>query len=159
VTNQGQTGGNSTAGSELGSWRQSFARHLRAANLSPMTVKAYLDAVDQLDRYLTASDPVPTVADINRAHIEGFLADQLARWRPATAANRHRSLKQFFRWLVDEEEIVASPMARIPIPRVPAEPPAVLTYGGRLKSQPTVRRDPIPYMPGHSTGRCSRRTC
>ena len=50
----------------------------------------------------------------------------LARYRPATAANRYRSLQQFFRWLVDEGEIPASPMARMHPPHVPEEPPTVL---------------------------------
>jgi hypothetical protein len=35
------------------------------------------------------------LADADRAQIEAFLADLLARWKPATAANRYRSLKVF----------------------------------------------------------------
>ena len=37
-----------------------------------------------------------------------------------------QSLQQFFRWLVDEGEIPASPMVRMHPPRVPEEPPTIL---------------------------------
>ncbi len=43
-----------------------------------------------------------TVATIHREHVEAFIEDQLARLRPASAANRYRSIQQFWRWLVDE---------------------------------------------------------
>jgi site-specific recombinase XerD len=59
--------------------------------------------------------------------VESFIADQLARWKPATASNRYRSLQQFFRWLVEEGEITRSPMERMHPPHVPEMPPSVLT--------------------------------
>lgn len=43
------SGGESTATADIPANRQSFARHLRAANNSPNTIKAYLDAVGRLD--------------------------------------------------------------------------------------------------------------
>jgi site-specific recombinase XerD len=46
-----------------------------------------------------------------REDIEAFIADQLARWKPATAANRYRSLRVFYSWLETEGEIPVSPMA------------------------------------------------
>jgi site-specific recombinase XerD len=47
---------------------------------------------------------------------------QLRDWRPATAAVRYRSLQQFFKWAIEEDEISDSPMARMSPPRVPEEP-------------------------------------
>lgn len=44
------------------------------------------------------------------------------RHKPGTAANRHKSLAQFFRWLVDEQELSASPMERMRVPAVPDSP-------------------------------------
>jgi site-specific recombinase XerD len=126
VTQAAPIAANDTPGVELDAYRESFARHLRAANLSPLTVKAYLDAVDQLRSFLASTGQPDAVRGISHAHVEGFIADQLARWRPATAANRFRSLRQFFKWLIDEAEIDVSPMARMPLPKVPDEPPAVL---------------------------------
>lgn len=105
---------------------QSFARHLRAANKSPNTSKAYLDAVSRLDAFLEANGMPQAVAGIHREHVEAFVEDQLARLKPASAANRYRSLQQFFRWLVDEGEIRESPMARMKPPTIPETPPDVL---------------------------------
>jgi site-specific recombinase XerD len=64
---------------------------------------------------------------IRREHIESFMSELLARYKPATAANRYRSIQAFFKWLAEENEIAASPMARMSPPHVPEEPPAVLT--------------------------------
>jgi site-specific recombinase XerD len=106
---------------------QSFARHLRAGNKGPATIKGYLAAVELLDDFLDAKGMPRAVADIRREHIESFVEDQLARLTPASAANRYRSLQQFFRWLADEGEIPVSPMARMHPPTIPETPPDVLT--------------------------------
>ncbi len=66
------------------------------------------------------------VADLSREHVKSFIAHLLDNWKPATAANRFRSLQQFFKWLCEEGEIPANPMARMKVPRVPEEPPDVL---------------------------------
>jgi hypothetical protein len=34
--------------------------------------------------------------------LQGFIADQLARWKPATAHDRYRGLHAFFKWAVAE---------------------------------------------------------
>jgi site-specific recombinase XerD len=104
----------------------SFARHLRASNLSPRTVEAYSEAVDQLDTYLKAHGMPTRVASIRREHLEAFIESLLARWRPATAHNRYRGCQAFFRWLIEEGELVNSPMARMKPPRVPESTPPVL---------------------------------
>lgn len=66
------------------------------------------------------------VAHIHREHVEAFVADQLQRWKPATASQRYRALTQLFRWLVDEGEIRDSPMARMRPPKVPETPVPVI---------------------------------
>ncbi len=105
----------------------SFGRHLRSENRSPATAKSYAMAVTQLDAFLAASGMPRTVSGIRREHIETFIEDRLANLRPATAANRYRSLQQYFRYLVEEGEIRESPMAKMHPPTVPEEPPPVLT--------------------------------
>ena len=106
---------------------ESFARHLRAANLSPRTAKSYLEAVDLLGRFLAAQGMPQAVGAIHREHVEAFISDVLARWRPATAANRFRSLQQFFRWLEEEGELPqGNPMGKMRPPKVPEEAPDVL---------------------------------
>ena len=70
---------------------RSFERHLGAENKSDRTVEIYLEAVRLLKTYLARQGIY--LAEADRGHIEAFLADLLARWKPATAANRYRSLK------------------------------------------------------------------
>ena len=99
---------------------RSFERHLRAENKSDRTVETYLEAVRLLKAFLARRGV--DLAEADRAQIEAFLADLLARWKPATAANRYRSLKVFYAWLEDEGEITADPMAKMKPPAIPEQP-------------------------------------
>ena len=110
----------------------SFTRHLRAANLTPATQRAYLDGLTLLVRFLTDAGMPTNVAAISREHVEAFITDQLARLAPASAANRYSSLRPFFNWLVEEGEIKASPMARVRKPKLPEHAPPVLTDAATL---------------------------
>jgi site-specific recombinase XerD len=120
------SGAQSTPTSEIEAESRSFARHLRADNKAPNTIRAYLEATGQLDAFLAAQGMPRTVAGIHREHVEAFIVDQLARLKPASAANRYRSLQQFFRWLVDVGELRESPMAHMKPPKVPETPPDIL---------------------------------
>jgi site-specific recombinase XerD len=105
---------------------RSYERHLRATNKAPMTLETYMSAIEALGAFLAARGMPTEPAAIAREHVEAFLADILARAKPATALNRYRALGSFFRWLADEGEIPDSPMRRMKPPHVPEEPPAVL---------------------------------
>jgi site-specific recombinase XerD len=105
----------------------SFRRSLLAENKAPKTVKSYCEAVALLGQYLRGHGMPTQVAHMRREHVESFVADQVARWKPATALNRYRSLAVFFKWLVDEGEIKQSPMAHTKPPHVPETPPPVLS--------------------------------
>jgi site-specific recombinase XerD len=102
---------------------RSFEVHLRAENKSDRTVKTYLEAVGLAARFLAGRGLDLTSA--RREGVEAFVADQLARWKPATAANRYRGLRVFYAWLEDEEEI-PSPMAKMKPPAVPEQPVALV---------------------------------
>ena len=116
-----------TPSGDLLDYRASFLRALRAQNLSPLTIRTYQDAVDRLFDYLTAHALPMDAAAVTREHIEAFLTDQLARWQPATAASRYRGTSRFFKWLA-EEELPTNPMERIRPPRVPEDPPPIISY-------------------------------
>lgn len=104
----------------------SFRRSLLAQNRAPKTVKSYMEAFRLLGDYLVTQGMPTEVEHLTREHVESFIGHQVANWKPSTAANRYRSLQQFFRWCVDEGEITSSPMARMRPPKVPEEPPAVI---------------------------------
>ena len=113
---------------DLGVNIESFRRHLEAENLSPRTVKSYLEAAGLFSRFLAVRGMPLLVANITLEHVQEFITGQLKRWKPATAANRFRSLQQFFKWLDGEGELTSgNPMAKMRPPRVPEEPPKELT--------------------------------
>ncbi len=105
---------------------ESFARHLRAENLSPRTQQTYTESARQLARFLAERGMPQDVANISREHVEAFVTHLLDRWKPATAHNRFRGCQSFFKWLLEEGEIGESPMARMRPPKLPEAPPPVL---------------------------------
>ncbi len=68
-------------------------------------IKTYMEAVGLLGAFLGSKGMPTEVGAIHREHVEAFVADQLERWKPATASNRYRALKVFFGWLLEEGEI------------------------------------------------------
>jgi hypothetical protein len=70
---------------------RSFRRTLEAENKSPRTIEAYTDAVRLLATYCQAEGNPLLAGEFQRQHIQDFIADQLARWKPATAHNRYRA--------------------------------------------------------------------
>jgi len=107
----------------LASLLRQWSRSLRARNRSPRTVETYTDSAQELAAFARRHGH----ADLDRALIEDYLADQAARWKPATVAFRYRSLQQFTKWLTAEDELPADPMAGMQAPKVPEEPVPVLS--------------------------------
>jgi integrase len=102
---------------------RSFDLHLRAENRAGRTIETYLDALRPADQ----SSRLKESSSSRRGEdVEAFIVDQLARWKPATAANRCRSLRVFYGWLQAEGEIPVSPMARMRPPTVPDQPVPVV---------------------------------
>lgn len=105
-------------------WK-SFTRALRATTppRSERTIKAYGYAVNDLARFLK---PAPDLDAVTREQMELFFADHNARFDPNYTAIHYRGLRRWFNWLVEEGDLTASPMRRIPAPRVLEEPTKVL---------------------------------
>jgi hypothetical protein len=74
---------------------RSFRRTLEAENKSPRTIEAYTDAVRLLATYCQAHGHPALASVLERQHVQAFIADQLARWKPATAHNRYLGLHAF----------------------------------------------------------------
>jgi site-specific recombinase XerD len=107
---------------------RSFERHLRAMNRSPQTIATYLIAARQAEAFLTARGT--TVIEASRADLEAFLGDLLDRRSASTAATYHKVLRILYRWLTEEDEIAASPMAKLSPPIVPDQPVPVIPDDG-----------------------------
>lgn len=104
-------------------------RVLRSGNYPETTRYNYILAAAQLAAYLAEHSPDPDADDaaddpaaVTKAHAESFQAWMIETRSAATAANKHKALQQFFKWLVvDEEEIDRSPMERVKLPKTPAK--------------------------------------
>jgi hypothetical protein len=126
--------------------RAAAERQLRASNVSANTIATYGSAVELLADFLERHELPTDVMDLRREHIEGFVAELLDRWKPATANNRFRGCQRFFNWLVEEEVLAASPMARMQSPRIPEQPVEVLRrtppLAARARAARGTRADP-----------------
>ena len=105
----------------------SFERSLLAENKARKTILSYMEALRQLDVFLSAHGMPRKLGGIRREHIESFIAEVLATRKPATAANRYRSLQAFWKWATEEGEVGVSPMLNMKPPKVPDTPPPILT--------------------------------
>jgi integrase/recombinase XerC len=101
-------------------------RALRAGNYPETTRYNYLLAAAQLARYLAEFSPDPDADDaaadptvVTKAHVEAFQAWMVETRSASTALNKHKSLQQFFKWLLEEDEIARSPMVRVKQPKTP----------------------------------------
>lgn len=104
----------------------SYRRHLKAANRATSTLDMYeaalLDFVRFVEREGLPADP----GRLTRRNVEAYIVELLDRVKPATANGRYRVLYGWFKWLAEEEEIDASPMARMTPPSIPEQPVDVL---------------------------------
>jgi len=112
---------------EINSLVSLWLRTLRARNLSSATIGTYRASAGQLTAALHDAG-VFEVSAIGRRHVEDFIAHLVETRSAATASVRFRALQQFFAWLIDEEEIAASPMMRMKPPTVPEHPVPVLSF-------------------------------
>jgi site-specific recombinase XerD len=100
----------------------SWQRSLRVRNRSPRTIESYVETVTQFAAWANLMDPTEATPGL----ISDWLVELLETRSAATAALRYRSLKVFYTWLVDEEEMDHSPMRKLKAPSVPEKPVPVL---------------------------------
>ncbi|MBK1788794.1 tyrosine-type recombinase/integrase [Prauserella cavernicola] len=86
----------------------------------------YQLAATQLADYLAEHSPDPDAidaaddpTDTTKGHVESFIAWMIDTRSASTARNKFKGLQQFFGYLANEDEMAASPLARIPQPKVP----------------------------------------
>lgn len=107
----------------LPDWRT----HLKARNVAPSTIASYARCALNLIEFLAAHGMPTTATGVRREHVEAFLASIVDRLAAATVAKHYRSLQQLWRWLEEDGEIPASPMAKMRPPAVPEQPVGILT--------------------------------
>lgn len=96
---------------------------MRARNLSHETISGHVESAGQLTAYAAEREADP----LDRRTIEEFLAHLSDPGAPATVSVRYRALQQWTRWLAEEDELPADPMAKMPPPQVPEQPVDLLS--------------------------------
>lgn len=111
-----------------------FCSYLRSpvtGQRSPVTVATYRHHVEKLAAFLKAQGMPQDVGLVTREHIEAYfqhLATNVPNRKggmgvqPATLSVAFRSIRPFWKWLVEEGEINHDPMARMVQPKVPEDP-------------------------------------
>jgi site-specific recombinase XerD len=92
-------------------------------------VKGYLDKAHQFLDFLQKTGMPTEVSLLTREHVESFLVAKSEDVSASTVATCYRYLQQLFRWLLDEGEIIRSPMERMHPPHVPEKPVPVIESG------------------------------
>ncbi len=107
---------------------QGWDLSLAAANKAPRTRQSYLESLQRLREYLEWRGRSLDVRNVTRRDVDGWVADLLARWAPATASVRFRAMQSYFKWLVNEGELERSPIEGMPPPHVPEVPVPVIQF-------------------------------
>lgn len=103
-----------------------FSAWMKYRNLSESTQRIYSGAVLGLSAFLATQQGDPAPDEVKRRHIEAFVRQRLEKVKPATVSADFRALQQFFKWLMNEEEIERNPMIGASSPIVPEQPVPVL---------------------------------
>jgi integrase/recombinase XerC len=121
-------------------------RTLRAGNYPETTRYNYLLAAAQLGRFLrddadrlNAHIAVEDPAGVERGHVEEFQAWMVRTRSASTALNKHKSLQQFFKWLVEEEDLERSPLDRVKQPKTAQRLIPILGDGDTAKILATCK--------------------
>jgi site-specific recombinase XerD len=101
---------------------QSYTRGLRLQRRSDYTIRNYSKSFRMLAEYLK---DVP-VTEATRTDLEGFFDQRFEEVLPSTVHSDYVNLRPFFNWLIAEDYITRSPMARIPAPDYEYKIPRVL---------------------------------
>jgi site-specific recombinase XerD len=104
--------------------------YLTARNLAPLTRRAYLGDVSELVTFLAAQLQLSAIDQVQRRHLERFLAELDRRGLSGVSrARKVATIRGFFAFLVQEGVLVASPAEKLippewerPQPRVLSEP-------------------------------------
>jgi len=89
-------------------------------NLSPRSISDYSQKIGAFLDFLEHQG-FNRLEEINSTQIRLFLLDRQQRCKPASVKDYYGCIARFFNWLVEEEIIEESPMARMRPPRVPKQ--------------------------------------
>ncbi|MDA1313945.1 MAG: tyrosine recombinase XerC [Acidobacteria bacterium] len=118
-----------TPGSELAARVQRFLEALHRANLSEHTIRAYGADLGQFVTYCTPPEgSPPAISEIEPLLLREFMAHCFERGNSnRSVARKLSALRAFFKFLVREGDVAASPARNVSMPKTPKKLPAVMT--------------------------------
>jgi site-specific recombinase XerD len=107
---------------------EGFERHLKIQGRSERTLGGYEESLSKLAAHLVERHRrAPDLLQVERSHVEGFILQlQAAKYAPNTVLRHFRGIAAMFTWLVHEDLVQESPMARLRPPHVKLDLPPVL---------------------------------
>jgi len=99
----------------INSWRH----HLIAANKAPRTISDYVTSMHRFAQWAKSQPEQLTAETVRRTHVRAWLAFELERISAKTTVRHYQAVRQFFIWLVAEEEITVNPTTGVKQPAVP----------------------------------------
>ena len=95
-----------------------FTLALDAAGLSPATLRLYTHGIRKLYAFLDRIGLNAPLSGISAEHLRAWLQHERERGlSPATLDSLHRSMRRFWKFLVEEGEIVENVSLRLPAPK------------------------------------------
>jgi site-specific recombinase XerD len=98
--------------------RDSFRRDLRLRNKADRTISAYIESVDRFIAWARGQG-INSVTQVTREHIRLWIEELLGTVSAQTTVRHHSGTKQWFKWLLVEDEVEANPFDGVPQPAVP----------------------------------------
>jgi site-specific recombinase XerD len=98
--------------------RDSFRRDLRLRNKAERTIGAYIESCDRFIGWARAHG-LTSVTEVTREHIGLWIEELLDTVSAQTTVRHHSGAKQWFKWLLAEDEVEANPFDGVPQPAVP----------------------------------------
>lgn len=105
---------------------RSYERHQRARNFSPNTLEHRSITLRKFVGFCQ-DEHLPQLRNVSREHVELWLESMHETLRANTVASYARNLRAFYKWMVDDDEIKVSPMARIKAPVIEESPKDVVS--------------------------------
>lgn len=116
--------------------RASFMKNLQVRNYSPMSVSAYGGHLKAC-LYFLEGRAITDLKQVNKALLQEFYLSMLQSPKPlavATLACRVRSVKRFFEYLADTEQVHEDPSKSLKEPKTPRLMPKVLLTASEVDS-------------------------
>jgi site-specific recombinase XerD len=105
----------------------SFCLALDAESKSPKTIDNYRRAIVAFADWCAADERDDDIEIVTADDVRAFLVSLRGKVAPSTEYRNYSGLRQFFKWLVAEGELGASPLANIRPPQVPEPVTKMLT--------------------------------